>query len=366
LIEEAPLRGGFLVDFKWVKWINFGMPLKFAKNVVLGFLRPFGPIHGNSPDLPTGAFKVLVVKQSERLGNIVLMNSTLDSMARAFPAAEIHVLLPAKFAGLMLDDPRIDAIVPVHKRAYIIRPWKLVSLLHRLRKSGFDLAVDCSDVNSHSLTGALYTILSGAKYTAGWKMAERKVFDIEVSRYKDTVHASEMYLRLFSGIFGQAMYGEPFSPDGRKVTGQGDSTVGINCGGRGEKSWGLGKFITLGKMLSDEGVDIEFILGPDEEGLRRTLQISIPERGRLLPLTPLRDLKTTLQGYSVFISSDTGPMHLAWSLRVPTLAIFLNSELEKFKPLSPGSVAIDSSGGLSPEAVFQTVMKMIKSLRIPS
>jgi ADP-heptose:LPS heptosyltransferase len=119
-------------------------------------------------------------------------------------------------------------------------------------------------------------------------------------------------------------------------------------------------------MISDEGIDVEFILGPDEEPLRENLSKSMPERGRLLPLMPLRQLKAAVRRYSLFISSDTGPMHLAWSLNVPTLAIFLNSELEKFKPLSPGSLAIDSTGDLSSEAVFAMVRQILRSRRIPS
>ena len=94
----------------------------------------------------------------------------------------------------MADDNRISSVIPVYKRTYISRPWQLFGLLSKLRKHRYDLAVDCSDVNSHSSTGAAYTMLCGSRVTAGWDIG--RLFDLEASRYSDDTHASSMYLRL--------------------------------------------------------------------------------------------------------------------------------------------------------------------------
>ena len=332
----------------------------------LGLLRFAHSTSDRESDPAAGIFRILLIKQSERLGNVILLNSAIDSISKRFPLAKIDLLLPAAFSDLLADNPRIERIIPVYKRTYITRPWKLVFLLKNLRNSAYDLAIDCSDVNTHSLTGAIYTLLCGSRTTAGWRMSEMRIFDIEIPKYSKTVHATEMYLRLISGIFQMEMRGEPFFRIINNSANSADPVIGINCGGRGDKRWALENFIELGNLLSTAGIKSEFILGPEEDKQRAILQHRLPEKAVLLPFTPLPELKRLIRRYAVFVSSDTGPMHLAWSLGVPTLAIFIDSELEKFKPLSPGSLALDARDGLSPQAVFECALKILNSQRIPA
>lgn len=339
------------------------MPSKSLKAKLLSLLRFGRNSHIGELEFLPGPFNVLLVKQSERLGNVILLNAAIDAISRRFPAAKMELLLPAAFCGLMSDDKRISRIIPVFKRTYIVRPWKLVFLLRDLRKSKYDLAIDCSDVNSHSFTGMLYTILSGSKTTAGWKIGESPIFDIEVPKYSETVHATEMYLRLLSGVFGIEMRGEPYFDSVRESIKNVEPVVGINCGGRGQKRWAMENFVELGERLSASGISSELILGPDEENWRAILREKLPRKATLLPLTPLPELKKRIGRYAVFVSSDTGPMHLAWSLKIPTLAIFVDSELEKFKPLAPGSQAFKAED-ISAGIVFENVMKIVSLRRI--
>lgn len=306
--------------------------------------------------------KILLVKQAERLGNIVLLNSAISALKNLFPDTEIDLLLPAKFSGIMQDDGRINCIISVYKKRYISRPWELFRLLIKLRKQRYDIAIDCSDVNSRSSTGAAYALLSGAAVTAGWEIGN--LFNLKVRRYDDIIHASEMYIRLLSGVFGQELKGDPyFHPASREPINE-KPIVGINCGGRDDKRWPLENFIKLGDILSENNIPAEYIFGPDEEEQRKILQENMPSRCTLLPLTPVSRLKDTFRKYSVFVSSDSGPMHIAWCLNIPVIAIFLSSEMEKFKPLSAGSVLVDGTGDLEPRKVFDMVVTALNSRRI--
>ncbi len=336
------------------------MPPKASKMAIPIFLSAIGS-RRNQPD---GCFsgerghKVLLVKQAERLGNIILMNSAISALGSKYPNLKIDLMLPAPYAEIMTANSHINAIIPVQKKEYFTRPWKLVRLVRSLRSAKYDLAIDCSDVNSHSSSGAAYALLSGAKVVAGWKSANRRIFDIEIKRYSDIVHATQMYLRLFSGVFGVMLDGDPYFD--KIISANKGDIIGINCGGRGPKRWRLEKFIELGKELSVRGNPVDFILGPEEIALRADLQQNLPMGCRLLPLMPLPELMKTINSYKVFISSDTGPMHLAWCLGVPTIAIFIDSELEKFKPLSPGSVAIDMKNGIEPKEIAELVARIPK------
>jgi ADP-heptose:LPS heptosyltransferase len=341
------------------------MPLNASKMAIPKILRAIKvrrPCAEQNPVVPRSG-KILLVKPSERLGNIVLMNSAISGLASSHPDIKIDLLLPAPYADVMAANSHINKIIPVYKREYISKPWKLAALLGKLRRNKYDLAIDCSDVNSHSSTSAAYAMLSGARLVAGWKMTDRRIFDIEVERYSEVVHATEMYVRLFSGIFDCALDGQPYF-DRIESAISSEPIVGINCGGRGPKRWPLESFIEVGRHLSQNGIKVEFILGPEEDKLRRSLQENLPDGCRLLPLLPLRSLMKAICNYRAFISSDTGPMHLAWCLRVPTIGIFIDSELEKFRPLSPGSVAVDGQKGITPKEIAGLAIGILKSGKV--
>jgi ADP-heptose:LPS heptosyltransferase len=345
------------------------MPFQASKALIPTLLRTVTP---NSDDAErqmvlANMHKILLIKQSERLGNIVLMNSGISGLAMAFPGIKIDLLLPAGYVDIMKGNEHINIIIPVQKRQYIYMPWKLIQLIAILRARKYDLAIDCSDVHSHSSTGASYALLAGARIVAGWKTGEKQLFDIEIPRYAEQAHATEMYIKLFSGIFGKEICGEPyfdnFTAKSNSPTG---SVVGINCGGRGTKRWPLENFVKVGSQLATLGLKVDFILGPEEKSLREQLRRSLPYNCDLLPLLPLAKFMDIISSYRVFISSDTGPMHLAWCLKVPTIAIFLDSELDKFRPLTPGSVAIDGQNGVAPDDIFNCALKIINSKKVAS
>jgi len=308
--------------------------------------------------------KILLIKQSERMGNILLMNAGIAGLRKTFPSVQIDLLLPAAYAELMKGNENISNIIPVAKREYIIKPWALAGLLRDIRRRAYDLAINCSDVNSHSSTEAAYTILSRAKVTAGWKAGNGGLFDIEITPYVETLHATKMYTRLFSGIFECHIEGEPYFTGGSGSDNFDYPVIGINCGGRGPKRIPLKQFLTLGGRLAGAGVRVEYILGPDEEQLRSQLESRISQGCRLLPSMDLIELRKTILHYRAFVSSDTGPMHLAWISGIPTIALFIDSEIEKFRPLSPCSLAVDGSKGIDLDVIYRHLQSILNHTKV--
>src|SRR4030067_202474 len=154
------------------------MPYRGKKMLLPSILKALegGSSGARSLDSPS---RILLVKQSERMGNIILMNAGIAGLRQAFPEARIDLLLPAAYADLMLANRHLDYVIPAEKRKNIIRPWALINLLSEIRKNAYDLAINCSDINSHSSTEASYTILAGARMTAGWKVGNGGLFDIQ-------------------------------------------------------------------------------------------------------------------------------------------------------------------------------------------
>jgi ADP-heptose:LPS heptosyltransferase len=64
------------------------------------------------------------------------------------------------------------------------------------------------------------------------------------------------------------------------------------------------------------------------------------------------------------IAPDTGPMHLASAVGSRTLALFLDSDVERYGPIGPNDRWIDARGGdLSPAQVLETALSMLRQER---
>jgi ADP-heptose:LPS heptosyltransferase len=139
-----------------------------------------------------------------------------------------------------------------------------------------------------------------------------------------------------------------------------DSLIGINLGGTGEKRWDIKHFTELGKWLKErENLKLIYIWGPEEEELVKNLKIAEV----LHEILPLSKLSALLQRCNLFISSDSGIMHLATAVGTPTLAIFINSDPVKFGPKGYKNKIISKIGGkIELKEVFEEACKMVKEL----
>jgi heptosyltransferase III len=68
----------------------------------------------------------------------------------------------------------------------------------------------------------------------------------------------------------------------------------------------------------------------------------------------LREMAGAIAATRMFISADTGPMHLACCTPVPTVGLFRASRLDLYRPLKPGDLAIEVAHR-SPQEVAQCV-----------
>ncbi|MCB1120654.1 MAG: hypothetical protein KJT03_03830 [Verrucomicrobiae bacterium] len=69
---------------------------------------------------------------------------------------------------------------------------------------------------------------------------------------------------------------------------------------------------------------------------------------------PLR-FAALLQGCSIFITCDTGPMHLAVAVGTPTIAIFRRSNFREYGPLGHRHRIVYDKAGIGLDRVVQAV-----------
>jgi heptosyltransferase-2 len=112
---------------------------------------------------------------------------------------------------------------------------------------------------------------------------------------------------------------------------RGKALVGMHPGAstfknHDRKKWAAESFAALIDMLTSKLKDSAFLLfgGPEEQGLRRTVMSSVRHADRVLNAESLsvRQAASLMMKCSLFVSNDSGPMHMAAATRVPTVAIF--------------------------------------------
>jgi ADP-heptose:LPS heptosyltransferase len=128
--------------------------------------------------------------------------------------------------------------------------------------------------------------------------------------------------------------------------------VGLHLGsGNHLRRWPVERFVRLAEGLIPAGLVL--LGGPGERSLaRRFLDLWGPLEPRPLDLsgrTALKDLGPVLAGLDLFVSADTGVMHIAAASGAKTLAVFGGPALAgETGPYAPGSVIVQGRGPCAP------------------
>lgn len=98
--------------------------------------------------------------------------------------------------------------------------------------------------------------------------------------------------------------------------------IGLHPGAKDRfKQWPLEHFVTVGKKLKEELGCLIIVSGtPSERGLVEMICRQI--EGAQAVIEPLGTMAGILERVALFITNDTGPLHLALAMKTPTLALF--------------------------------------------
>ena len=113
------------------------------------------------------------------------------------------------------------------------------------------------------------------------------------------------------------------------------------------KRWDAHRFAEVARGLAGRGFTIVVTSGPGEESFAGQVAREIQGTVILLGLT-IPELAELIRGARLYIGNDSGPMHLAAALQVPTVAIFGPTNEIATGPLSPRAVVLNKKVECSP------------------
>jgi ADP-heptose:LPS heptosyltransferase len=313
--------------------------------------------------------RILVIRQDSRLGNLVLMTPLLSALKEALPDAKVDVLVAEGFEEVLAGNPNIDRMIIFQKRKARLIPWWYVGFIMKLKKARYDLAIDVSNGRHFSLNNVLLTFFTQARYRLGYDREDAGTFmNILVPLPPENTPMAEAMqgiieqilpgIRKYQTVFYVGDQERIFAGEWlkeRKIV-ENDSFTVIHPGGKGKKRWSEHNFAGLIDLIAATGERIVVIGGKAEKETIRSLRIHSNARFEVLEKATIGQMAALIERASIFISGDTGPMHVAEALGKPTVAIFLASDAQVFGHQGKRSrVVTGKDGAVTVDDVFTAV-----------
>jgi len=286
--------------------------------------------------------KILAL-QFKYFGDAVLMTPALRALREYFPDAEIHLLVPAEIAPLFQHLPWLARVWAMPRRRGHAVPREAWPLVSALRRERFDRSVDFASNDR----GAILSFLIGARNRLGWDerggfFGRKFCYHARVVPGNPLPHESTRLAQLLSGW--QVPPPQSLESEIRADSSLADAaknilpTPAVVChvaSSQPKKEWLLAHWAEFHRFATAAGHDLVFTTaqGGREVALMTGLKKLAPT-AKILPLSPgLPLFLAVLARAKVFISGDTGPLHFAAGLGVPTISLFGPTSPARWAPV---------------------------------
>jgi predicted lipopolysaccharide heptosyltransferase III len=286
---------------------------------------------------------ILLVRLSS-LGDIVLTSPAIRAVRKHFPNARISMLVAKQSADLLTENPYLDEVLRFDRHVKDKDTAEMLRLVRNLRERQFDLTIDFQRKFRTSLLG----YLSGAKCRVGYHQPKGFLCSVRVP--DSSGHAIDRYFALLHavGIAAEDRTLDLFLTESdrkyardtmEKQSIDGDRpTVGLFPGaGWKLREWMPDRFAAIGnRLVKDFGAQVVVFGGPHERQLANyVVDLMTEQAASFAGNLPIRQLAALIERCNLFLTNDTGPMHIAAALRTPTVALFGPGNHIRFQPLDP-------------------------------
>jgi lipopolysaccharide heptosyltransferase I len=302
--------------------------------------------------------RILIVRLSA-IGDVLHGLPVLCALRAARPEAFIAWVVEGAAAQLLQGHPALDEVITV-PRKWLKSPQTVLGLRRRLQALRFNVAIDMQGLTKSAVAARL----SGAARRIGFEGADGR----ELSRWLNNelvlptrTHVVDRNLELLRALGierPEVRFDLPDQPSDRDSARRMLVELGlptpfavINPGaGWPSKLWPPVRYAGVARHLGTRHAMRSLVVwaGSEEHGWAQ--QIVAASRGFavLAPRTSLRELAALTRLSSLFVGSDTGPLHLAVAVGAPSVGLFGPVAAERNGPYGREHVAVQKmrvSGG---------------------
>ena len=247
------------------------------------------------------------------LGDAVMTTPAIENIVQTYPNAKLTIFGSFVSSKLFLHHPNVDKIIIDNSKGKGNR-YKNLFKLAKIEKN-FDIAL--SFRKNFTTKFLLYFVDAKKKYR--YKRFDKNLKTHQVVRYNDFINSS---FSIHTKPSNLKIYQLNTKKKNEKPM------LGLNPGATygSAKRWYPVEFAKVAIELSKK-YDIKIFGGPDETQIAGDIEISLQNAGilnyeNLAGKTSVEELIENISQLDLFITNDSGPMHVAAAFQVPTIAIF--------------------------------------------
>jgi heptosyltransferase II len=249
----------------------------------------------------------ILIELPSWLGDTVMVTPAIENIISHFSEVEITLLGSLVSTELLSNHPKVDKTYVLDRNYFY-----LYKSLKRFDK--FDFFVS---FRSSLRSNFVKFFVSAAKKYQFKKNKYNKGHQVE--KYNHFINDS---LKIFSKPLKLTIHSE------KKIKKNKNKLLGINPGANygDAKRWDPKKFASVAKDLSSH-YDIIIFGGPDEIDIAKYIEKYLINYGvdnyqNLAASLTIQKLIFEISNLDLFITGDSGPMHIAAAFQVPTVSIF--------------------------------------------
>lgn len=295
--------------------------------------------------------KRILLLRHDRIGDMTLSTPIFKALKKSYPDAKITVMSSESNKEILLNNPYVDEIL-------IYRGLR--NFVKEIRMMKFDLAIDL--FLTHELKQAFLIYLSGAKYRLGFKDSGREMFfNVNGPETHPQKRMVEHLLDLAenAGTETDDCIPEIFLSDEEKEWARGlfskngfkrSLKIALHPGAFYQSQrWPAERFGELaGKIIEHCGASVLIFGDKKEEPLLKTVRDKAGNSAQIFCGLSLRKYIALLSCCDLQICNNSGPLHIASALRIPTVSMTGPTVVPLWLPWGNNHVVLNKKLSCSP------------------
>jgi ADP-heptose:LPS heptosyltransferase len=288
-----------------------------------------------------------------QLGDVVLSLPALRAIRERFPRARITVAVGkpggeiVKLSGYANEVLEVDR-VGLRDGNKLISIGRIFKFVGQVRKAKFDFVIDLHSLSETNLLG----FLSGAPQRLYARRPGRSLdylanFSPRPPREAKEAHAVDRYLDVIKPLGIENAPRFPLLKTApaantavetllkKESANAGTLLVGVFPGaGHDSRRWPVEYFAEIADhLIRNERVRVIVFAGPEERALLPQMRPLFPPSTIFLDRLTIPQLASAQARLTLFISNDTGPVHIAAAVGTPVVVIMDRPDLHSFTPV---------------------------------
>ncbi|WRE33542.1 lipopolysaccharide heptosyltransferase I [Helicobacter pylori] len=332
--------------------------------------------------------KIAIVRLSA-LGDIIVGAVFLAAIKECLPDAQIEWFVDERFSAILEHSPYIDKLHPIALKSALttFNPLKIFKLFKSLRAYEYDIIIDMQGL----VKSALITQTLKAPKKVGFDYASAReglsaffysqkvsiAYDEPVLKRNFTILSQALNLpkkEILEGLSSRAkVFSYQDSPkiDALNLNKNKPKILFVLETSKINKTYPIERFKELALML--ENFQICLLWHANEDKANALYGALKNQRDvLLLPKLTLNEVKALLFKMDLIIGGDTGITHLAWALQKPSITLYGNTPMERFKLESPINVSLTGNSNanyhkkdfsiqnIDPKKIKECVLNVLK------